>query len=276
MKTFDYIKNIIKVIIWPIIFGIGQFFVILVFTFSFNNSIYNNLVENNSNLNTEEINEMFNLYISSEEYKLNLTNYINDNTIWIVLIVASIFIPLLILKYKKIKPKFNIKPNINIAYIIIVGMLLSLSLNSLIINLNKILNIQNNMLDNKYLITMIISSVIIGPIIEELMFRGIIFNKIKTFNKIDVSIILTTLIFAFFHDTLFQMLYAFIIGYICIKLYLNYNSLLYPIIFHASCNIIAPLYNEILVNLNITYTVLVIIITSIISKFFYKKMYKKN
>ena len=103
MKTLDYIKNIIKVMIWPILFGIGQFFVILIFTFSFNNNIYNNLVQNNSNLSTEEINEMFNLYTSSDEYSTSLTNYINDNTLWIVLIVAVIFIPLLIFKYKKQK-----------------------------------------------------------------------------------------------------------------------------------------------------------------------------
>ena len=31
MKTFDYIKNIIKVIAWPILLGIGQFFIILIF-----------------------------------------------------------------------------------------------------------------------------------------------------------------------------------------------------------------------------------------------------
>jgi hypothetical protein len=42
MKTFDYIKNIIKVIAWPILLGIGQFFIILIFSYSFNNNIYNN------------------------------------------------------------------------------------------------------------------------------------------------------------------------------------------------------------------------------------------
>ncbi len=275
MKTLDYIKNIIKVMIWPILFGIGQFFVILIFTFSFNNNIYNNLVQNNSNLSTEEINEMFNLYTSSDEYSTSLTNYINDNTLWIVLIVAVIFIPLLIFKYKKQK-KLNFKINKNIIFVILVGFSISILLNLIIININKLFNINNNLLDYKYLIQTIIASCLLGPIIEELLFRGVMFNKIKTFNNLNVSILLTTFIFAFFHDSITQMIYAFIIGYICIKLYVEYDTLLVPIIFHISCNLVVPLLNNYLVNLNYIYTILIIIASLIIFIIFYKKMYKKN
>ncbi len=275
MKTLDYIKNIIKVMIWPILFGIGQFFVILIFTFSFNNNIYNNLVQNNSNLSTEEINEMFNLYTSSDEYSTLLTNYINDNTLWIVLIVAVIFIPLLIFKYKKQK-KLNFKINKNIIFVILVGFSISILLNLIIININKLFNINNNLLDYKYLIQTIIASCLLGPIIEELLFRGVMFNKIKTFNDLNVSILLTTFIFAFFHDSITQMIYAFIIGYICIKLYVEYDTLLVPIIFHISCNLVVPLLNNFLVNLNYIYTILIIIVSLIIFIIFYKKMYKKN
>lgn len=275
MKTLDYIKNIIKVMIWPILFGIGQFFVILIFTFSFNNNIYNNLVQNNSNLSTEEINEMFNLYTSSDEYSTSLTNYINDNTLWIVLIVAVIFIPLLIFKYKKQK-KLNFKINKNIIFVILVGFSISILLNLIIININKLFNINNNLLDYKYLIQTIIASCLLGPIIEELLFRGVMFNKIKTFNNLNVSILLTTFIFAFFHDSITQMIYAFIIGYICIKLYVEYDTLLVPIIFHISCNLVVPLLNNYLVNLNYIYTILIIIVSLIIFIIFYKKMYKKN
>lgn len=275
MKTLDYIKNIIKVMIWPILFGIGQFFVILIFTFSFNNNIYNNLVQNNSNLSTEEINEMFNLYTSSDEYSTSLTNYINDNTLWIVLIVAVIFIPLLIFKYKKQK-KLNFKINKNIIFVILVGFSISILLNLIIININKLFNINNNLLDYKYLIQTIIASCLLGPIIEELLFRGVMFNKIKTFNNLNVSILLTTFIFAFFHDSITQMIYAFIIGYICIKLYVEYDTLLVPIIFHMSCNLVVPLLNNFLVNLNYIYTILIIIVSLIIFIIFYKKMYKKN
>lgn len=275
MKTLDYIKNIIKVMIWPILFGIGQFFVILIFTFSFNNNIYNNLVQNNSNLSTEEINEMFNLYTSSDEYSTSLTNYINDNTLWIVLIVAVIFIPLLIFKYKKQK-KLNFKINKNIIFVILVGFSISILLNLIIININKLFNINNNLLDYKYLIQTIIASCLLGPIIEELLFRGVMFNKIKTFNNLNISILLTTVIFAFFHDSITQMIYAFIIGYICIKLYVEYDTLLVPIIFHISCNLVVPLLNNYLVNLNYIYTILIIIVSLIIFIIFYKKMYKKN
>ena len=80
MKTFDYIKNIIKVIAWPILLGIGQFFIILIFSYSFNNNIYNNLVKENNTLTPDQINEMFSIYSKTDEYKNSLTNYINENT----------------------------------------------------------------------------------------------------------------------------------------------------------------------------------------------------
>lgn len=275
MRILDYIKNIIKVMIWPILFGIGQFFIILIFTFSFNSNIYNNLVGENTSLTTEEITEMLNVYTSSDEYKISMTNYINDNTIWIVLITLIIFLPILLLVCKKQK-NLNFKINKNIIFVILSGISLSILLNVLIINFNKIFNIENSLMDSRYLIPLIISSGIIGPILEELLFRGIMFNKLKKFNSLKLSMILTTFIFAFFHDSFTQMIYAFIVGYICIKLYIEYDNLLFPIIFHISGNIIVPILLNSLVSLNLLNSLIIIVITALIFTFLYKKMYKKE
>ncbi|MCM1371048.1 MAG: CPBP family intramembrane metalloprotease [Clostridium sp.] len=276
MKTLDYIKNIIKIMIWPILFGIGQFLVILIFTSNYNNNIYNDIVNANNTLKEEEITELFNIYIDTNEYKTNLTNYINDNTIWIVLIVAAIFIPILIFILKKYKTKFNFKLNKNIIPTVLAGLSLSIFLNLLIMNINNTFGIENGIFNNKYLVSTIISSVLLGPIIEELLFRGVMFNKLKTFNNLKPSMLITTFIFAFFHDTLTQMVFAFIVGYICVKLYNNYDTLLFPIIFHMGCNIIMPLFNNILLSLNMVYTIIVLISSLIIFIICYKNMYKKQ
>lgn len=276
MKTFDYIKNIIKVIAWPILLGIGQFFIILIFSYSFNNNIYNNLVKENNTLTPDQINEMFNIYSKTDEYKNLLTNYINENTIWIVLIVALIFIPLLIFVYKKYQPNFNFKLNKNILYVILNALIISIIYNLFIININKMLNINNNLVQSKYLLQIIISTGLIGPIIEELLFRGVVFNKVKSFNNIKSSILITTFIFAFFHDSILQMIYAFIVGYICINLYIKNKTLLVPIIFHIIGNIIVPIINNYLINLSYLYSFIIIILLIPILIILYKKMYKTN
>lgn len=276
MKTFDYIKNIIKVIAWPILLGIGQFFIILIFSYSFNNNIYNNLVKENNTLTPDQINEMFSIYSKTDEYKNSLTNYINENTIWIVLIVALIFIPLLIFAYKKYQPNFNFKLNKNILYVILNALIISIIYNLFIININKMLNINNNLVQSKYLLQIIISTGLIGPIIEELLFRGVVFNKVKSFNNIKSSILITTFIFSFFHDSISQMIYAFIVGYICINLYIKNKTLLVPIIFHIIGNIIVPIINNYLINLSYLYSFIIIILLIPILIILYKKMYKTN
>ena len=78
-KIFKYIKNISKVLIWPIIFMLGQFFIQYVFV-----SIFNS--KERGNLTQSELLE----YIKTEEYILKLNNYINSKTLIIILITMII------------------------------------------------------------------------------------------------------------------------------------------------------------------------------------------
>ena len=73
-NSFKYIKNIFKVLIWPILFMIGQFFINYIFV-----AIYNSK-EKGSMSNLE-----FLEHIKSLEYQEKLNNY--DNIIVIIFLV---------------------------------------------------------------------------------------------------------------------------------------------------------------------------------------------
>ena len=83
----------------------------------------------------------------------------------------------------------------------------------------------------------IIASGIIGPIYEELLFRHIFYNKLKSFNSKKKSLYLTTIAFALIHLTPLKMIYALFLGFILTKVYQQKENILSPILIHVSANI---------------------------------------
>lgn len=77
---------------------------------------------------------------------------------------------------------------------------------------------------------------IITPICEEIIFRGIIFNRLKRYTNIPNSIIISALIFGIYHGNLPQLIYAFIMGIIIATIYNKTNNLLSPVLFHITAN----------------------------------------
>ena len=155
-----------KIIKWPLIYFLFQFILIFLLSYYY--------VSNGNDVN------LFNDYLSTKQ-------------IYIALIVAIIFIPLLINDYKKYKKQTNAK--INYFYLIILGVILSLMYNVFAYYLNFVL--KTSLFDNSNNIAItLLSTGILGPIIEELIFRGIIYNELKSKYSNMKSILITTIFFA--------------------------------------------------------------------------------
>ncbi|MBR4073578.1 MAG: CPBP family intramembrane metalloprotease, partial [Clostridia bacterium] len=72
----------------------------------------------------------------------------------------------------------------NIFIPIVFGICISLIYNIIVYSLNIKFNFTNIYeLSKLPIIVQIISSGICGPILEEFLFRGLVYNKLKTFNK---------------------------------------------------------------------------------------------
>lgn len=80
--------------------------------------------------------------------------------------------------------------------------------------------------------------VIFGPIVEELLFRGVILNRLAVKWGLTVSIILSSLLFGILHADLIG---AFIFGMMMAAIYIKTQTLWAPVICHILNNFIASL-----------------------------------
>jgi uncharacterized protein len=86
--------------------------------------------------------------------------------------------------------------------------------------------------------------IIFGPIIEEILYRKLIFEKFKTVFKVGISIVITSVLFAAMHLSLngfFQFLFA---GFVLTYTYHLTHNLLLNIIFHSLLNIMFYLFER--------------------------------
>lgn len=82
----------------------------------------------------------------------------------------------------------------------------------------------------------LISSGIIGPIYEEILFRYLLYNRLKSKYSIRKSILITTIIFALIHISSIKIIYAFILGLILNITYEKYHNIIAPILIHIVAN----------------------------------------
>lgn len=77
---------------------------------------------------------------------------------------------------------------------------------------------------------------IIGPIFEEYVFRKVLIDRSIKYGA-RVSIILSAILFAFFHGNLNQFFYAFLIGGFFAYVYIKTGKIIYPIVLHIIINL---------------------------------------
>lgn len=85
---------------------------------------------------------------------------------------------------------------------------------------------------------------IAAPVAEELLFRGILYRRMRTWLSVGPSALAALLIFAAVHGNLLQALYAFILGALLIWAYERFAKLTAPIILHVSANLISILVQQ--------------------------------
>jgi len=81
----------------------------------------------------------------------------------------------------------------------------------------------------------IVVAVIIGPVIEELMFRKVLIDRLSIFGDL-WAIVFSAAAFGFFHGNLYQFFYAAFIGIILGYVYTKSGKIIYPIIMHIIIN----------------------------------------
>lgn len=85
---------------------------------------------------------------------------------------------------------------------------------------------------------------ILVPIAEEILFRGVIFNRLRMFMTGKKAICISALMFGVYHGNLVQFIYATICGLMLAWVYDKYGSLKAPITAHICMNITVLIASE--------------------------------
>ncbi|MDO5538931.1 MAG: type II CAAX endopeptidase family protein [Eubacteriales bacterium] len=79
---------------------------------------------------------------------------------------------------------------------------------------------------------------IIIPLMEEVLFRGLVYKRLKGYTKnVWAAILGASALFAVYHGNIIQMMFAFPMGILLVILYRKWDSLKAPVTFHAAVNI---------------------------------------
>lgn len=76
-----------------------------------------------------------------------------------------------------------------------------------------------------------------SPIAEEIVFRGLIFNRLRTYCGAAVAVIVSGVLFGVYHGNLVQGVYGGCMGMLMAWVYLRARSFFYPCLFHAAANL---------------------------------------
>lgn len=85
---------------------------------------------------------------------------------------------------------------------------------------------------------------ILVPIAEELVFRGMMFKRMRGQASYRRAAVYSSLVFGLFHGNLVQMLYAFALGMMLTYVYEKYGSVKAPIVAHMVMNLISVIATQ--------------------------------
>ena len=175
-------------------------------------------------------------------YSFNLLNIVHIDSSWIYIFVIIYFI------FKLRNEFFTIKSDIikifsndmlkSILAIVVLNIFFSygmLYLSNSILDVSQSINLTNSFLTGGLLATIIIS-----PISEELIFRGVFLNRLKLIVPTLFAVLISSLLFAALHS--FGSIFSAFIFAICISiLYLKTDNIFVPILAHFLNNLLAEL-----------------------------------
>lgn len=133
-------------------------------------------------------------------------------------------------------------------------------------------NILNYNSISEYLV-LFTSVVIIAPILEEILFRGILFSETKKYLNVAAAIVINGLCFAIYHMNIIQGINTFFMGMVLSYVYYYRRNIKEAIAIHMVNNLIAMMMD---VNYYVTIIIGTIAFISIIFSIKYLREFKKG
>ncbi len=84
---------------------------------------------------------------------------------------------------------------------------------------------------------------VLVPVAEELVFRGLIYTRMKRFLPVRISVFLSALLFAVYHGNPIQMIFAFPMSIALAAVFERGKLFVFPLLFHMGANLMAVFAN---------------------------------
>lgn len=191
------------------------------------------------------------------EIYLSVTSDVYKYIVEITAISAIATMPFLILMRKNDRRReiaMNIVPNnraplSKYIYIVCISITFSLALNNILLlsNLAEYSIAYQEAAEALYtpsLFVQILCLGIITPIMEEYIFRGLVFKRLRCRVSATRAIVASALFFGMYHGNLVQTIYGTLSGILLGYLYEKYGSLKAPILAHMLMNIVSCILTE--------------------------------
>lgn len=188
-------------------------------------------------------------YAKGFSFVENMEIIVKANTLTVTLIASVITIIVLLYMFRKdFRSIVFVKPKSGFLCTIAVGIFASAGISKLVtlFPIDGILGNYSETSSNVFLADVpmqILTLIIVGPIMEELLFRGMIYNRLKEMNESTIAAYLSAIIFGVYHLNLVQGIYTFILGFLLVYVYETYKSLAAPILLHMAANAVAVVMN---------------------------------
>lgn len=191
-------------------------------------------------------------YMFAYNFSSHMQDVVAENSLSIVLISGIIMIPAgVFMMYKdsiragtyKVWKKF---PDIKaMVYVFLIGIFASMGISKLctILPLDGIWGSYeqvNNEFAANSLAMQIIALVIFGPVTEEIIFRGLIYNRLKGYMGDTMApVYISAAVFGIYHFNLVQGIYGFLLGILLCAVMEKYGTVLASMLLHMSANLMA-------------------------------------
>ena len=228
------LKNIWKIICYPLMYLAIQF------VFAFVYTMFVTIVAL-MQLMIDSIVSGKEFEVSEAEIYDKLMSMIDINLITIISALISLFIVFMIMRKQWKAERFWTFKKVEFLPLLLCGFL-GISSNlfiNCIISLLPVEDLQNTMLERLFqsnIVLQFLCIAIVVPIIEEIVFRGIVQKRLNKMMIPFAAIIIQALIFGIAHLNPVQSTYTFFIGIIIGIVYLLFDSIWYPIIIHVTLN----------------------------------------
>lgn len=188
-----------------------------------------------------------------EAITLGAIDYMMQNQNGIVIISGIITILFLLLFFlirkKNMLAEANVTKtlvkNVPIAVGLGIGMMLTINFGLALLPESWLVaySRQSNMLVEGTTVAIIISTMIMAPLIEELIFRGLMLSRLRKAVPDAAAIVITSLIFGLAHGQILWMTYTFVLGVVLAIVAVKSDSVIPSIILHMvfnTCGIVIP------------------------------------